>query len=143
MKRAASVQQRRRSGFTFVEVFAAMVFLAILVPAIVAGLNVANRASVVAERGAIAGELAENKMNEALVENTWQTGANTKGDFGTSWPGYRWEMNSGTWDQDNVNTVTKLSVQVYFPVHGQEHSFQLSTLVSGTSLVSGSSQSSL
>jgi len=128
---------RARSGFTFVEVFAAMIFLAILVPAIVEGLSIANKASETAERGAIAGELAENKMNDALVEQTWQTAPNTSGDFGTDWPGYRWEMSQQTWDQDNVNTVTELNVEVYFPVQGKEHSFVLTTLVSGTTTTQG------
>ena len=36
-------QGRRQDAFTFVEVFAALVFLAILVPAIVEGLGIANR----------------------------------------------------------------------------------------------------
>ena len=54
---------RDRQAFTFVEVFAALVFLAILIPVIVDGLTIANKASVVSERSSIAGELAENKMN--------------------------------------------------------------------------------
>ena len=120
-------------AFTFVEVFAALVFLAILVPAIVEGLGIANRTSVIAERGSIAGELAENKMNEILLSST---GGNpiedTRGDFGTDFPGYRWEMTQGAWDQDTVNTMTQMSIEVFYPVQGRERSVTLTTLVSGT-----------
>jgi len=121
-------------SFTFVEVFAAMVFLAILVPAIVQGLSIANQASVVTERTSVAGELAENKLNELLLSSTGTTAsaASNKGDFGTDWPGYRWESSQATWTGDTVNTVTELDVDVYFPVQGKERSVRLSTITSGT-----------
>ena len=134
--------QATGEGFTFVEVFAALVFLAILVPAIVEGLTIANRASVLAERSSIAGELAENKLNEILLSSTsGQTASDTGGDFGTDWPGYRWELNQGTWDQDNVNTMTEMNLEVFFPVQGKERSFTLTTLVSLSG--SGTTQSQL
>lgn len=142
MKQARFLQAKPSGGFTFVEVFAAMVFLAILVPAIAEGLAIANRASVVAERGEIAGELAENKLNEMLLDNAWETAADNKGEFGTDWPGYRWEMNQQTWDQDTANPMTQLTVKVYFPVQGAEHNFQLDTLVTtGTTQTTGTGQS--
>lgn len=139
MKRPPFRQLGSGRGFTFVEVLAALVFLAILVPAIVQGLTLANRTSVVSERSAIAGELAENKLNELLINNAWETATETRGDFGTDWPGYRWEMNETTWDQDTVNTMTELTVQVFFPVQGQERNVQLSTLVSATAASATSS----
>jgi len=142
MKPARSPRSPRLDAFTFVEVFAAMVFLAILVPAIVEGLSIANRASLVAERGGIAGELAENKMNEILVattgtnnNNTGESASNTGGNFGTDWPGYRWEMTQQTWDQDSLNTMTELSVEVFYPLQGKERSVKLTTLVSGTTTI--------
>src|SRR5438309_1626171 len=55
---------KARGGFTFVEVLAALTFLAILVPTLLGALSIANRASVMAERSAIAGQLGENKLNE-------------------------------------------------------------------------------
>jgi type II secretory pathway pseudopilin PulG len=148
-------------AFTFVEVFAALVFLAILIPAVVQGLSIANKASVVSERSGFAAELAENKMNELLTPaiaaslsgTTSSTGlgtstgnsslgnssgsltsgaSNGSGDFGTDWPGYRWETNEQTWAQDTVNPMTQLSVIVYYPVQGKEQSVTLTTLVSGS-----------
>ena len=135
MKTTRFSRAETREGFTFVEVFAAMVFLAILVPAVLEGLSIANRASVVAERSSIAGELAENKLNEILLSSTGgaTSDSDTSGDFGTDWPGYRWQTTQDTWDQDSVNTMSELSVQVFYPVQGQERSVTLSTLMaSGT-----------
>jgi hypothetical protein len=132
---------RARQAFTFVEVFVALVFLAILVPAIVEALQIASRASVLAERGAVASELAENKLNEQLIENTQQNTSQTKGDFGTDYPGYTWQMTQQQWDQDNINTMTQVSVQVFYPVQGVQRSVTLTTLISG-STQSVSTQSS-
>ena len=120
---------------TMLPVMTAMVFLAILVPVIVEGLTMANKASVVSERSSAAGELAENKMNEILLSSTGSsaTVAQTSGDFGTDWPGYRWETSQATWDQDSINTMIELNVDVYYPVQGAERSIRLTTLISGTS----------
>jgi len=112
-----------------------MVFLAILVPAIAEALRIANRASLVAERSSIAGELAENKLNEVLLSSTGgatNAARETGGDFGAEWPGYRWEMNEGTWSEDSVNPMSEMSVRVFYPVQGEERSVTLTTLVSGT-----------
>jgi type II secretory pathway pseudopilin PulG len=134
MRKTHSSRKGTKHAFTFVEVFAALVFLAILVPVIVEGLGIANRTSVVAERGAIAGELAENKLNEILLSSTNGTATDTQtsGDFGTDRPGYRWEMTQGNWDQDTVNTMSEVSIQVFYPVQGRDRSVTLTTLVSGS-----------
>ena len=124
------------SGFTFVEILAALVFLAILVPAIVEGIGIASRVATSSERSAIACELAQNKLNELTVGDAW-TSAETTGDFGADWPGYRWEETQSTWDMDSM---TLLAVKVFYNVQGQEQSLSLSTLVNG-SATSGTSTS--
>lgn len=121
---------RRASAFTFVEVLAALLFLAMVVPAIVGALSVANRASEMAERGALAGELAQNKMSELLTDNAWQSPPFSSGDFAGAYPGYRWEMSSETWTADPVNTeMITLHVDVHYMVQGGDHTVRLSTLV--------------
>lgn len=129
--------RRREDGFTFAEVLAAMVFLAILVPALVEGITIANRASVMAERSSIASELAENKLSELKLDDAWTTATN-RGDFGQDFTGYRWEMSQETWEMDNM---TKLTVTVYFTVQGRERSFQLSKLVNPSSSTTQSQSS--
>ena len=125
------------AAFTFVEVLAALLFLAIVVPTIVQALSLANRASVMAERHALAGELAENKLNELVLDNTWANAPAPRGDFGADSPGYRWEMKTANWAADTVNVMTELAVDVYFTVQGHEYSVHLSTLVSQPAATTG------
>ena len=133
---------RSCSAFSFAEVLAALVFLAILIPAVMQGIAIASRVSVVTERSAIAAGLAQNKLDELTVNDAW-TSAEASGDFGADWTGYRWESTQSTWD---MGTMTVLAVKVYFPVQGQEKDVSLSTLVysataSGTSFSTSSTTS--
>ena len=156
-------QQRRRwakaGGFTFVEILAALLFLAAVVPVIVTALTLSNKASEWTERGGVAGELAENKLNELLVGDAWQSGSSTSGDFAPDWPGYRWELTQSVWTGggsatgvattpsvgstssstsstsglsggvSSSGTLNELKVAVFFKIHGNERSVALSTLV--------------
>lgn len=142
MWRAGSNKRHHGSGFTFIEVLAALLFLAILVPAIVGGLTLSNRVSVLSERKAIAAELAENKLNEQLIGNSWLAGASTSGDFGEDYPGYRWEMTQESWQGDTMNQMTQLSMEVFFPVQGKEHSVRLTTLANPNALSAASASPS-
>lgn len=122
-------------AFTLMEVLAAMMFLAILVPAVVAALSLSTRISTLAERRAVAAELAENQLNEELIANSWQTGGATQGDFGADYPGYSWQMTQTSWDgggQTAANNMTELTMEVTFLVQGQAQSVKLTTLVSAT-----------
>ena len=125
MKKRPSNSRLRIAGFTFVEILAAMVFLAILVPAVVEGITIANRVSEITERSTIASELAQNKLAEFSLNGDWAT-AGSRGDFAEDWPGYRWELQQSTWEMD---AMTQLDLTVFFTVQGQEQSVVLSTLV--------------
>ncbi len=118
----------RRAGFTFVEVLAAMLFLAIVVPAIVTALTLSNRASEMTDRGTTAAQLAENKLNEMLIGNAWQGQASAGGDFGADFPGYRWQLTQEPWTGDSAASMTQLKIEVFFPTQGAEHSVALTTL---------------
>jgi Tfp pilus assembly protein PilV len=120
----------RSGGFTFAEVLAAMLFLAILVPVIVEGLGLANRAAVTAERQVVAAQLADMRLNELLLNDEWQAAAG-QGDFGEEWPGYRWELEEGAWTEDDM---TELVIRVVFEVQGREHDVRLVTLVDDSEL---------
>ena len=108
------------------EVLAALFFLGILVPAVLHAMDVAARASAAAERSGVAAQLAENQLELVLVDGSWTTGS-TRGDFGGDWPNYRWELTSSDWDQD---TMTQLTMAVYYNVQGREQKVQLTTLAS-------------
>lgn len=122
---------RLQSGFTFVEILAALVFLGILLPVVVSALTLSNRAAVIAERSAVAVRLGENRLNELTLGNAW-TSADARGEFGSEWPGFRWEFSRADWE---AGDMTELAMNVFFPVQGKEHVLHLSTLVSETSQV--------
>ena len=135
-------RRRSRAAFTFVEVLAALLFLAVVVPAVVTALTVSNRASEITDRGNLAGELAENKLNELLTDNAWQSAGSTgNGTFGDDLPGYRWEMTTDTWSTDATNVVSELRVEVFYPVQGQERSVRLTTLVNPSASTAGNNAS--
>jgi type II secretion system protein I len=117
---------RARAAFTLVEVLAAMAFMAILVPVIVAAMHTSTRASESADRSAIALQLGENQLNELLLNDDWSTGQSS-GDFGGDYPGYRWQISNSSWSEDS--NMTELDMLVFFQVQGQERQLMLSTLV--------------
>ena len=147
----------KRSAFTLVEILASLLFLAIAVPAIVGAFSVASRTSEVAERSSIAGGLAENKLNEMLVDNTWQSAAQSNGDCGADFPSYRWQMSTQTWaggtnttgtaaatpttsatGTSGASSLLELSVEVFYPVQGSERSVRLTTVVNSSATASAS-----
>lgn len=115
----------RNHAFTFVEVLAAMAFLALVIPVVVSALLSSNRAAVTAERSAIAQQLGENQLGELMLAGEWSS-ASSRGDFGTDHPGYRWELTKADWE---TGAMTELTLDVYYQVQGQEHSVRLATLV--------------
>ncbi len=134
----------RNAAFTLVEILASLLFLAITVPAIVWALGVASRAAELTERGSLAGNLAQNKLNEMLVGNAWQNAAQPGGDFDTDFSLYRWQMTTQAWTGTTANTgttstnttgsgtMTELTVEVFYPVQGTDRSVRLTTLVGST-----------
>ncbi len=116
----------RRAAFTFVETLAAMAFLGLLIPVLVAALHVASGAGSAAERSTIAMQLGENRLNELTLGGEWSS-AESRGDFGTDWPGYRWELTKADWPS---GAMTELGLGVFFTVQGREREVRLSTLVS-------------
>jgi Tfp pilus assembly protein PilV len=133
----------RSSGFTLVEVLAALVFMAIVIPSAIEGLRVANMAGLLGMRKAAAARIAERELNELLVTQHWRTG----GQNGTVQEGalqYQWTMRIEPWNQLSqkmtmtanggvgVDALQRLTVQVTFPMQGQYFNVHLSTLVDPT-----------
>ena len=116
---------RNREAFTFAEVLAAMVFMAILIPVVLEAITIANRAGIGAIRMNTASTMGNNLLHELILDNQWQN-AGGSGDFGTEHPGYKWQLNQASWTED---TMRLLTLEVFYPVQGQERSIVLSTLV--------------
>ena len=116
---------RARAGFTLAEVLAALAFMAIVIPVAVEGLRVASLAGQVSQRKAAAMRVAERVLHESLVTGQLRIGAQN----GTIQEGpleYRWFLRAEPWSEDAMRLV---SVQVAFPVQGQDYDVGLSTLV--------------
>jgi len=117
---------KERSGFTFAELLAAMLLVAIVVPVAIQGLTLANRAGILANRKRIAGELADNLLNEWVVTDAWRDGL-ASGEFGEEWPGYRWVFEENDWEEDDA--LRLITVRVFFVVQEKEYNASLTTLV--------------
>lgn len=113
------------AGFTLAEVLAAMLFMAIVLPAIMGGMAIASRGGVVAQRSRDAAQLAENLLTEMVVTGSWQEGEQ-EGDFEPEHPGFRWKTTLEDWSEDAMQLLT---VEVTFAVQGRDSSVRLSTLV--------------
>ena len=110
------------------EVLAAMLFMAIVIPVALQGMRIASRAGVVAERKREAARVAESLLNELIVTTNWSKSA-TSGTVREGDREFRWSARNETWNATGVeNTLQQLSVEVTFPVQGQDYSVHVSTL---------------
>jgi type II secretory pathway pseudopilin PulG len=98
-------------AFTLVEVMAALVFMAIVIPVAIEGLRIASRAGVVSQRKSVAARIAERLLNEAVLANQWSQSVqsevgNQPVQNGTEKVGpiaFRWTFRNLPWDQNALN----------------------------------------
>jgi hypothetical protein len=112
------------AAFTLAEVLAAMLFLAIVIPAAVEALHVASLAGEVAARKGAAARIADRVLNESLVTTNWNNGVQS----GTASEGtldFHWTLSSQPWPQDAMQLLT---AQVTYQAQGKDYSVELSTL---------------
>lgn len=113
-----------RHGFTFVEILAAMLFMAIVIPVTFEAVQLSNRVATAAGHKRTAAQLANRVLTEALVTESWRAG-DASGDFTDEQPGYKWDVTSGDWDEDTMRVVT---ARVHYTVQGSEYEVELSSL---------------
>jgi hypothetical protein len=136
-------------------VLAALLFMAIVIPVAMQGLQLATRAGEVARRKSEATRVAERILNENIVTTNWTQSSQS----GTIFEGpreFRWTVRGGPWSQNLTNqvpaelsamgqlvggqpqvtataasqtTLNLLSVEVVYSVQNQDYSVRLSTLV--------------
>lgn len=102
-----------------------MLFVGILIPVILQGVALSNRAAVVAERSALATELAEARLNQIRIEGL-QGSMMTHGEFKDDFPGFRWRLETKPW---TVDRLTEATLVVAFDVQGREREVRLTTLL--------------
>ncbi len=125
---ANGIRKRRwQAAFTFAEVLAALVFMAIVIPVAMEGVQLANRAGVMALRKGIAMQLANAQMQEFFVNNNWQNSGQNGSFAGAAWRDYHWRLLSQPWIVEPQMRL--ITLEVYYLVQNKEYQVNLSTLV--------------
>jgi len=130
MKFGTPTNKNHVAAFTLAEVLAALLFLAIVIPAAVEALHVASLAGEVAARKGAAARVADRILNESLVMTNWNLGAQN----GTATDGtleFRWALTSQNWPADAMQLLT---VEVKFSAQGRDYSVKLDTLANPQSM---------
>ena len=133
MKFATPTTRNHAAAFTLAEVLAALLFLAIVIPAAVEALHIASLAGEVAARKGVAARVADRLLNESLVTTNWNHGTQNQ----TVTEGaleFRSTLSSENWPQGNMQLV---SAEVKFSAKGHDYSVKLSTLASSPTSGSG------
>ena len=136
MKFTTPTNKNRVAAFTLAEVLAALLFLAIVIPAVVETLHVASLAGEVAARKGAAARVADRVLNESLVTTNWGTGTQN----GTVTEGaeeFRWTLSSQNWPQAAMQLLT---AEVKYTAQGRDYSVKLSTLANVQTSVPMNSQ---
>ena len=124
--RPNSAPRRGVDAFTLAEVLAALVFMAIVIPVAVQGLQIASRAGAVAERKREAARVAERVLNENIVATNFVQ-AGQSGTVREADREYRWTLRTEAWTEAAMQLLT---VEVTYPVQGKDYTVPMSTLVS-------------
>ncbi len=123
-----ALKRRKRrapeAAFTLAEVLAALLFMAIVIPVALQALRVAGRAGALAERKREAARVAERILNESVVTTNWNKSA-LSGTIMEADREYKWQLRTESWTESDMRL---LSVEVDFPVQGEEYSVRMSTL---------------
>lgn len=123
-RRDKKVEGRRLDGFTFVEMLATIVLIAIILPVAMRCIGLCTRLAGQSRKEVEAASLAKTKLTELMAADEWDSGAGA-GDFGTDWPGYRWSADVFNWTDSMVSQV---DLTVQWQSQGQERSLTLTTL---------------
>ena len=118
------------SAFTLAEVLAALLFLAIVIPAAVEALHLASLAGEVAVRKGAAARVADRILNESLVLTNWNTGT-LSGTVTEGAQEFRWTLTSQNWPVDAMELLT---AEVKYSAQGRDYSVKLSTLANPQTL---------
>ncbi len=122
-------QTPRRSpacrAFTFLEILATLVLLAIVLPAVMGGISLCLSTADFARHQTQASFLAQGKLMELVAGGQGQQ-VELAGDFGTDQLDYRWTAQFSDWDG---GTLRQLDVTVWWRQGGQDRHVVLSTLI--------------
>ena len=135
MKFATATSKRRRAAaFTLVEVLAAMLLMAIVIPVAMEAMHVASLAGEISARKSEATRVADTVLNENIVTTNWSQ-SSLSGTVIENGHEYRWTLKNQSWPVDS--TMQLLSAEVSFAAGPRQYSVRLNTLA-GSPTLSGS-----
>jgi hypothetical protein len=120
----------RVAAFTLAEVLAALLFLAIVIPAAVEALHLASLAGEVAARKGAAARVADRILNESIVLTNWNMGT-LNGTVTEGAQEFRWTLTSQNWPVDAMELLT---AEVKYYAQGRDFSVKLCTLANPQTL---------
>ncbi|HUZ07191.1 MAG TPA: hypothetical protein VMV89_06850 [Candidatus Paceibacterota bacterium] len=127
MKLATATNCNRAAGFTLVEVLAALLFMAIVVPVAIEALHMATKAGEIAVRKNEAARVADTILNKSIVMTNWNSGTQS-GTVSEGAEDFRWTLTSQTWPQDSAMQL--VAAEVTYSAQAKDYSVTLSTLAS-------------
>jgi general secretion pathway protein I len=126
---ACPTSRHRCPAFTLVEVLAALLLVAIVVPVVMQGVSLATGAASSAKRRTEGASLAQSKMAEILATERWRGGVLSgqfDADDGHNAGDYGWRAEVTPWTEPYVK---ELAVHVTWDRSNVEQSVTLTTLV--------------
>ncbi|QQE11303.1 prepilin-type N-terminal cleavage/methylation domain-containing protein [Planctomycetota bacterium] len=113
-------------GFTLMEVLAALLLVALVLPTAMGGLSHVMTRLRISEKALLANRLAESQLQLLILEDE-QTAFTSSGDFtDEGYPEIQWESDIQDWQDDIVQEVT---LTVTYLDRSQSKNIQLSTLI--------------
>ncbi len=125
--------EQKKTGFTLVEVLAALALMAVLIPVVVSALRVASLSGEVAKGKDAAARIADRVLNETVV--TMPSGSIPfNGIVVENARSYRWTLQQRRWPVmlTSTSALQVVSVNVSFAAQGRSYDVGLSTLVEET-----------
>jgi type II secretory pathway pseudopilin PulG len=114
-----------RAAFTLMEVLAAMLFMAIVIPVAVEGIRIASLAGEVGQRKKIAARIGQSALDE-MRSNTQTQNSGASGQVLEGPVTYQYTIRTEAWPEDAMLLAT---VDVAFTVQGKNYDVLLSTLL--------------
>ncbi len=112
------------AGFTLMEILAALVLIALVLPAVMKGLSLVTIVTSETARKYEALDQAEAKLAEILLQEDWKDG--TKSGVFEDNEDYEWTMDAANWTESGLKQV---DVTVFWEQRGRYKEITLSTLV--------------
>ncbi len=127
-RRQSNARSQSEAGFTLAEMLAALLFMAIVIPAALEGLHIASLAGTVAERKGEAARVAQRLLTESMLTTNWSQSVQS-GTLTEAQRQFRWTIRNDPWNQDpNQNVMRQLTVEVIYTARNRDYAVRMSTL---------------